>query len=204
MPVITISRQVGAAGRPVGRVLAERFGAETLDREIVAAVAARSGIPVEDAEGYDERLPSLWQRIAAALAASSPEISMPPLPSESIPGSALQDRLIALTRTVIQEAADRGNAVITGRGGVFIIGRRPDVLHVQLHASMEARLRYLLTRVEEIPLDTKPDEASLRELCESFDRARGDYIRRLYGKDWLDTRHYDLAVDVGRMGVEGT
>ena len=204
MPVITISRQFGALGKPIAVGVAERFGAEMLDRQIVAAVAERSGIPEDEAEGYDERLPTLWQRIATALATSAPEVAMPPLPAEVVPASAIHDRLAALTRAVIEEAAARGNAVIIGRGGVFIVGRRPDAVHVQLHASLEARVRYLIARLEEIPIDAKPDEASLRDLCESFDRARGNYVRRMFGKDWLDTRHYDLALDTGRLGVDAS
>ncbi|MGI8533732.1 MAG: AAA family ATPase [Candidatus Limnocylindrales bacterium] len=204
MPVITISRQFGAAGRAVGQELARRFGAEFLDREIVAAVAERSGIPESEAEGYDERLPSLWQRIASALATSAPEVAMPPLPSEVLPASAIHERLAAITRAVIEEAAARGNAVILGRGAAFIIGRQPDVLHAQLHATPVQRIRYLLARVEEIPLDAKPDEASLRHLCRSFDRSRASYIKRLFGVDWLDSTHYDLSLDVGRLGIQGT
>ncbi len=204
MPVITISRQFGALGKPIAVGVAERFGAEMLDRQIVAAVAERSGIPEDEAEGYDERLPTLWQRIATALATSAPEVAMPPLPAEVVPASAIHERLAVLTRAVIEEAAARGNAVIIGRGGVFIVGRRPDAVHVQLHASLEARVRYLIARLEEIPIDAKPDEASLRDLCVSFDRARGNYVRRMFGKDWLDTRHYDLALDTGRMGVDAS
>lgn len=204
MPIITISRQFGALGKPIGLALAERFGAEFVDRGIVAAVAARAGMPESEAEGYDERLPSLWQRIAAALATSAPEVSMPSLPSDVSLGSAIHERLPAITRAVIEEAAQSGNAVILGRGAAFILARRPDVLHVQLHAPLEARVRYLMTRVEEIPLDAKPDEASLRELCESFDRARSNYIRRLFGRDWLDATCYDLALDTGRFGLTGS
>lgn len=202
MPVITISRQFGAAGVPIGRALADRFGAEFLDRKIVALVAARSGIPEDEAEGYDERLPSLWQRIAAALATSSPDVAVPPLPYEQMPSAATHERLVAITRSVIEEAADRGNAVIVGRGAAFILGRgRPDVLNVQLHASMEARIRYLMTRVEEIPLDTRPDERSLEQLCRSIDAARAQYIRRTFRADWTDAANYDLSLDSGRLGV---
>ncbi len=204
MPIITISRQFGALGKPIGLALAERFEAEFVDRGIVAAVAERSGIPESEAEGYDERLPSLWQRIAAALATSAPEIAMPSLPSDVSLGSAIHERLPAITRAVIEEAAQSGNAVILGRGAAFILERRPDVLHVQLHASLEARVGYLLARVEEIPLDAKPDEASLRELCDSFDRARTNYIRRLFGRDWLDATCYDLSLDTGRFGLTGS
>ncbi|HEV8054353.1 MAG TPA: cytidylate kinase-like family protein [Candidatus Limnocylindrales bacterium] len=204
MPVITISRQFGTAGVPIARELAKRFGAEFLDREIVAAVAERSGIPEAEAEGYDERLPSLWQRLASALATSAPEVAMPPLPADVVPASAMHERLAAITRAVIEEAATRGNAIIVGRGGVFILGRRPDTLHVQLHASLDARVRYLLMRIEEVPVDTRPDEDSLRQLCRSIDSARQGYVRRLFEADWLHVSHYDLSIDSGRLGVEQT
>lgn len=202
MPIITISRQFGAAGRPVGQELARRFGAELLDREIVAAVAERAGIPHEEAEGYDEQLPSLWQRVAAALATFSPDPAMPPLPADLLPAEAVHERLAGLTRTIILEAAERGNAVILGRGGVFILGRRrPDALHVQLHGSLDERVRALVSRVEEVPPDTRPDEASLRELCRTMDARRAAYIRRLFGADWQDPAHYDLSIDAGRLDV---
>jgi cytidylate kinase len=203
MPVITISRQFGAAGVPIGRRLAERFGAELLDRQIVAQVALRAGIPEADIESYDERLPSLWQRVTTALASSSPEPLMIDMPYiEQLPAASMQDRLAAITRAVIEEAAQRGNAVIIGRGGAYILRGHPDVLHVQLHAALETRVRHLLSRVEELPPDARPEEKSLQDLCRSIDAARGEYLKRLFNVDWLDVRNYDLAIDIGRVGVE--
>jgi cytidylate kinase len=116
----------------------------------------------------------------------------------------VHDKLVAITRGVIEEAAERGNAVIVGRGAAFILGRRPGTLHVQLHASLDARVRWLLARVEEIPDEARPEEKSLRELCQSIDSERAEYVRRLFGKEWLDARHYDLAIDSGRIGVART
>ncbi|HEY7024302.1 MAG TPA: cytidylate kinase-like family protein [Candidatus Limnocylindrales bacterium] len=203
MPVITISRQFGAAGIAVGNLLADRLDAELLDKAIIAQVAVRSGIPESEIESYDERMPSFWQRVTSALASSSPEPILVDLPYlEQVPSGTMQERLAAVTRAVIEEAAERGNAVIIGRGAAWILGKRPDVLNVQLHASIEARVRYLMARVEEIPPDARPEEKSLRELCQSVDAARGEYVRRLYGVDWLDARSYDLAVDVGRLGID--
>ena len=205
MPVITISRQFGAAGVPVGRALSERLGLEFLDRGIVAQVAVRSGISEHELEMYDERLPSIWQRVAAALTASSPEVAMPSAAyTEQISQLGTHDRLVAITRSVIEEAADRGNVVIVGRGAAFVLAKRPGTLHVQLHASLDARIRYLVSRVEEIPGEHLPDEKSLRELCASVDAARANYIRSLFNADWLDTRNYDLSIDTGRLGVDKT
>jgi cytidylate kinase len=205
MPVITISRQFGAAGIAVGNLLAQHLDAELLDKAIIARVAVRLGIPEAEIESYDERMPSFWQRVTNALASSSPEPMLVDVPYlEQVPTGTMQERLATVTRAVIEEAAERGNAVIIGRGAAWILGKRPGVLNVQLHASMDARIRYLLARVEEIPVDARPEEKSLRDLCQSVDAARGEYVKRLYGVDWLDARSYDIAVDVGRLGVDGT
>lgn len=205
MAVITISRQFGAAGVPVGRALAERLGAEFLDRAIVARVAVRSGIPENELETYDERLPSFFQRVASALASGSPEIAMPVSPyAEQLSHMSTHDRLVAVTRSVIEEAAERGNAVIVGRGAAFILGPQEGTLHVQLHASLDARVRYLMSRVEDLPTETPLDERSVRDLCVSIDAARAGYIRGIFNADWLDSRHYDLSIDTGRLGVDGT
>lgn len=202
MPVVTISRQFGAAGVPIGRALAERFGAEFLDRAIVAQAALRAGIPEKELESYDERLPDMWQRVASALAAApEPALHGLPLPTSLAPMS-VHERLVEVTRSVIEEAADRGNAVILGRGGAFILANRPNVFHVQLHASLDARVRYLLARVEDIPEEARPEEDALRELCESIDAARAAYINEVFGADWRDVTHYDLALDTGDLGVE--
>ncbi len=206
MPVVTISRQFGAAGVPVARALAERLNLEFLDRKLVSQVALRSGIPEDELETYDERLPSFLQRLGSALAASSTEVALPAMPySEQVPPLSTHDRLVAITRTVIEEAAARGNVVIVGRGAAFILGKRPGTLHVQLHADIEARVRFLMSRVEEVPrvraAGQQLDERAMRDLCRSVDAARSEYIRRLYGEDWLDARNYDISLDIGRLGV---
>lgn len=205
VPVVTISRQFGAAGVPVARMLAERLDLEFLDRAIVAQVAVRSGIPETELEMYDERLPTFWQRVAAALTTSSPETAIPSIEyAEQMSHLTTHDRLVAITRSVIEEAAERGNVVIVGRGAAFVLGRKPGTLHVQLHASIDARIRYLMSRVEEIPGEEIPDEKSLRALCASVDATRANYIRNLFNADWLDARYYDLSIDTGRLGVDNS
>jgi cytidylate kinase len=202
MPVVTISRQFGAAGAPIGRQLAERFGAELLDRAIVAQAALRAGIPERELESYDERLPTVWQRMASALAAA-PEPAMTGVTySAALAPMSVHERLVEITRTVIEEAAATGNAVILGRGGAFILADHPNAFHVQLHASLGARVRYLMARVEDTPQEAQLDEKALRELCATIDAARAEYISDVFGAEWRDVTHYDLALDTGHLGVD--
>src|SRR4051812_24928933 len=222
MPVITISRQFGALGLPVGRRLAEKFDAEFLDRAIVAQVAVRSGIPESRLETYDERLPSIWQRLASALGSGAPEIGAPPAVEDEPPAISIHERLVRLTRAVVEEAAAGGNAVIVGRGGAFILARESGVLNVALVASLDDRVRYLLSRVDDgpdaehsgergsrilckcidaAPAEPEPDDRALPRLCKSIAAARAEYIRGTFGADWMDARNSDLVIDTGRLGV---
>ena len=43
MPVATIAGETGSAGPAVGRRLAERLGADLVDRSLIALLAARTG-----------------------------------------------------------------------------------------------------------------------------------------------------------------
>jgi cytidylate kinase len=203
MPLITLSRQYGSGGGAVGRALAQRLQADYLDRELVARVAARSGVPEEEAAGYDERLPGLWQRLAAAFTATAQDGIVAAPSVEVTNTSAVGERLAAITRMVIEEAAASGHAVIAGRGAGFILHDRSDVLRVQLHASLDDRVRYLRALVEDLPPEVRADagEAALKALCTSVDRARAAYLRRNFGVDWMDLRHYDLSLDAGRLGL---
>ena len=204
MPVVTISRRFAAVPAAAWTELADRLGAELLDRRIVALVAERAGIPEAEAEGYDERVPDAWQRIAAALAAGSPDPALPAFPAALLPDAGVHDRMARLTRTVIEEAAARGNVVIVGRGAACILGRRPGTLHVALHAPIAHRVRLLHDRVEEIPPDVRPDDASLADLCREMDRRRGDYVRRHFGVEWGDPSLYDLAIETSRLPLDAT
>jgi cytidylate kinase len=204
VPVVTISRTFGAGGAPVGRELAHRLGAEFLDRNIVAMAAQRAGISEEEARGYDERMSGVWQRVANVLVTSGSEFDLPVVPeSQDVPGLGTEERLARLTRAIIEEAAATGNAVIVGRGGAFILQRNADVLHVQLHAPLDVRIRNLATRVEEIPENARPDEASLRDLCRTMDARRAEYIRRWFRADWLAIENYDLSIDTEQIGFAG-
>ena len=201
MPVITLSRQFGAGGAAVGRLLARRFDAEYLDREVVFEAARRAGIPAALADELDERAPSWLTRLGMALTAAYPEVIVPDAAGEAaVPG--YEERLAAFTREVIEEAAERGNAVIVGRGGAFILRERPGVLHVQLEASLDARVRYCRMQAEELGGRELPDDQALARLCTNLDRARGAYVRRYFGVEWRDPSHYHLVVDTGRLGLE--
>ena len=111
MPVITISRMYGSGGSEVAERIAGALGWSLFDNAMVDAVAERSGLSVAEVSAQDERVPSMVERLASALSLGSPEV-MPPVPSG--PMETTEERIVAVTRRVIEEAVQTGPAVFVG------------------------------------------------------------------------------------------
>jgi hypothetical protein len=60
--VITISRQYGAGGSEVARLIAARLGWSVVDNEIIDRVAERAGLSPVDVARQEERAPSFIER----------------------------------------------------------------------------------------------------------------------------------------------
>src|SRR5216117_2084099 len=127
MPVITISRMFGSNGSEVAERVAETLGWSLFDNAMIDAIADRSGLSRAEVTAQDERVPSMVERLAAALSLGSPEI-MPPVPSG--PMETTEERIVAVTKRVIEEAMQIGPAVFVGRGAQCLLADRSDTLHV--------------------------------------------------------------------------
>jgi cytidylate kinase len=204
VPVITIGRQVGAGGATVGQMLAERLKADLLNSQIIDEVARRLQLPKEEVEAEDEQPGSLLARLLVALGSASTEPLIPAEaatawnPPNAAPTFDTHKAVLQITQHVIQEAARGGNVVIVGRGGAYILRDDPEALHVFLRAADNVRLRAIMDRYR----ITSEDEA--RKRLKQTDENWTAYIRQVYGHDRIHPAHYDMVLDTGRLGYEGT
>src|SRR5437868_1757731 len=110
MPVVTITRQFGSGGSEVAERVARALNWPLLDSAIVEAVANRLGTTVGAVEAREERVASLSQRIADVLAFGSPEALPIAADVPDLPPS--EERVLDMTRRVIDEAVARGPAIL--------------------------------------------------------------------------------------------
>lgn len=177
--VVTISREFGAQGEQLARLVAERLGWTCWDQELVHAVAVNTQAPERLLESLDEHRRTAIDRMA--------EVWRPA--TEPSDASYLRE----LVR-VVHAVAAQGRAVIVGRGGQFILGSN-EALHVRVVAPREYRLRGLALR-------RGWSEAQARAELEQADADRKDFLRASYGKDPADPTCYDLVVNVAHMPLE--
>lgn len=182
----------GSGGSIVAARVAHELGWPLLDNALVEAVAQRLGVTVHEVAAREERVPSLVERIASALALGSPE-SMPLL-IETQP-RLTPEQLLDMTRRVVEEQVAQGPAVIVGRGAQLMLATREDGLHVLCYAPHESLVERVSQRMR---LDA--DEAS--SLVRETNNNRIDYVRRHWDRHWLSLDNYHLCVNTAAFGLD--
>ena len=193
MPFITISRMYGSGGSEVAERVAQTLGWQLFDNAMIDAVAERSGLTRAEVSEQDERVPSMVERLASALSLGSPEI-MPPVPTGPI--ETTEERIVAVTRRVIEEAVQTGPAVFVGRGAQCLLAERDDALHVFCYAPRGALRQYVM---DKYGLSTEDAEHEVADM----NRQREQYVKRHWNRKWLAHENYHLCVNTAWLGIEG-
>ena len=188
MPGVTISAGYGAGGSVIAPQVARLLGFPLLDRAISSRVAEQLRVSVAEAEGGTIRR-SLSNRFIGALAplaAGLLAMGTDAAPNELTPGEdadLFRDRAEAVMRAALQDGA-----VILGRAGGAAFRAEPGVLRVRLFGPAYARIAQA-ARIEDV------DEPTARRRLPEVDKARAQYVRRLYRADIDDPDLYHLHID---------
>lgn len=188
--MITISREYGAGGSTVARMVAERLGWRLVDNEIVEEIARRAGLSVAEAQDKVERGPTFVERVARALATSTPEALAP---ASVQPPEAEDARIMRITEQVLSDEAGN-HAVLVGRAAVSVIGRREGAIHVKLVGTLDYRRQVIADR---LGVSIEAAERRIRDV----DAHRAEYHRRWYHRDWTDPRLYHVVINTGWVGL---
>lgn len=193
MSLITISRMYGSGGSEIAARVAAALDWDLFDNALVEEVAQRLGVPVAEVEAREERVPTLAQRLGAALALGAPE-TLPGPGAATLPPS--EERLVEVTTHLIREIVQRGHAVLVGHGAQAVLAEREDVLHVYCCAPRQALAGRVATR-----LGLSPKEAEHR--VDEINRQREQYVRRYYDRSWSSPASYHLCLNTEWLGIDG-
>ncbi len=193
MAIVTVSRQYGSGGSDVAARIATDLGWRLLDNALIDSVAEKLGTTVEEVEAREERVPSLVQRLADAMALGSPEM-LTPIADASLPPS--DEALLDVTRRVIAEAIASGPVVLVGRGAQSMLAERSDTLHVFCYAPKPALVARAMRRLN-------VGAAAAQKAVEETNRQREQFVRRNWNRSWSAHENYHLCVNTEWLGIEG-
>lgn len=193
MAVITIRGPLGSGAPEVGKQIAVLLGADYVDRELIAEVAAKLHRQ-EDEVREKEKFPNtLFGRIAKALGdalAYSAALDAAYLSLTEMP---LNDtRYFESLKSVVEHLAQSQLIVIRGRGSQFILKDHPSAIHILVVAPLDVRVKRVM---ESLNLDL---EAAKKEI-ERFDNSIRTFAKRYFQADLDDPTDYDLVLNTGRV-----
>jgi Cytidylate kinase-like family len=185
--LVCISRDTGAEGETVGRLVADRLGLRYVDEEVITRAAERGGVDEDQLEDAERRKSGI-RRVVELLTDAGTATAVPGVEPASVRAER-ESRHRTLIRGVIEEIADEGNAVIVAHAASIALAGRPGMLRVLVTGSPEVRAARL---------DSEDAERLVRE----GDAARAAYLKSFYSIDSELPTHYDLVVNTDVLAPE--
>ena len=189
--VITIGRQFGSGGRKVGKLLAEKLDIPYYDKELLAEAAKGSGICQEIFENHDEKpTRSLLFSLVTGM-------QMHGDPGSMYMDMPLNHKIFLAQFDAIRRIASEGPCVIVGRCADYVLRDKPNAVSVFVKADIHQRVERAVSLYG-------VDPAKAEETVRKADKQRASYYNYYATATWGDVNNYDLCVDTGKLGIEGT
>lgn len=184
-PFVTISRQTGAGGITVGKLLVDYLREHdknapcpwtVFDKNMVDYVLEEHKLPKEFGKYMTEAKVSETRDIMETLFELHPPTFA----------------LVRDTSETILHLAQLGHTVIVGRGGNIVTKKLEGGLRVRLIAPPEKRIEHVRSYYE-------MSEKDAAELIKNEMKGRKDYLKQNFGKNIDDAELYDLVINTERI-----
>ncbi|MEJ2095867.1 MAG: cytidylate kinase-like family protein [Deltaproteobacteria bacterium] len=191
MAVITISRQFGAGGKTLGKMIADQLGYVFAASDIIQEIAREANVSEQWVEAFEKEAGTKLSRVISSM------ISQRWIDRILKDERGYLDEKIYLDYLVliIAKMADEGNAVILGRGSQYILNDHPDAFHVLLIDELENRIDFMVKHYD-------MNEKQAARIVFAEDKRRLNLYSKLGKKDYDNPSLYHLVVNMSRFSLE--
>jgi len=191
MAVITISRQFGAGGKTLGKMVADEFGYTFADSEIIKSVAEMANVSTNFVETVEKEAGGKFSRFISKMV-SKPLVERV-LKDER--GYIDEEIYLDYLVLIIAQMGDDGNVVILGRGSQYILNDLPDAYHVLLIDEFENRVQFMKKYY-----DLSKSRAT--QAVRGEDKRRKNLYQKLGKTDYDNSSLYHLVLNMNKVNLE--
>ena len=191
--IITVGRQFGSGGREIGKMVADKYGIKYYDKELLSRAAKESGFCEEMIQNHDERPTNsfLYNLVMDTYSFGYNASSFVDMP--------ISHKVFLAQFDTIKKIAEEGPCVIVGRCADYALSDFDNVLNLFIHADEEFKIKRIKERFADVTTDEKA-----REMMNKKDKQRQSYYNYYSSKKWGRADSYDLCINSGILGIEGT
>ena len=188
--IITISREFGSGGREIGKKLAEQFGIDFYDKELLEIASKESGITQELFVKHDETYTNsfLYSLVMGSYPITPDGRINPELP--------LNQKIFLAQFDTIRSLAEKGPCVIVGRCADYVLRNRENVVNFFITANMAHKRRRILERYD-------IEKSKVEDFIRKTDKRRANYYNYYTDMKWGEARNYDLCINSSKTGIDG-
>ena len=184
--IVTISRELGAGGRVVGRLLAERLRINYFDYAVIEALTNQYDEDTDIVEKVNkEKNNSWWSGIRDLIKTNIGK------KEQSETSVALSDK----QQEILNRIARNESCIVAGQSAFYIFRDYPNHINIFICASDESRISKLMTR-EGITREEAID------IINRVSMERDMYVVENTGMPRHDTRNYDLVINMDNISEE--
>ena len=191
MAVITISRQFGAGGKTLGKMVADKLGYTFADDDIIMMVAEAANVSPHWVESIEREAGGKMQRIISSMVSKRLVDRILKDERGYIDEKLYLDYLVV----IIAQVAEEGDVVILGRGSQYILRDHPDAYHILLIDEFENRVKFMMEHY-----DLQRNKAL--QIVRNEDSRRMNLYRKLGKTDYDQAPLYDLVLNMSRMNLQ--
>ncbi len=188
--IINIGRQLGSGGHDIGHLLADRFSARYLDRELLNLAARESGLSERFLEQNDESK-NFFRTFLHMPGGLAPTMGIATRPGFS------QDSFFQLQSDAIRHAAKEGPCVFVGRCADYVLRDIPTCVNIFISAPLPFR-------IDRVARKHGCTEEEAQHIIEKGENRRAAYYNYYTGKQWGHSSSYHLCIDSSILGIQDT
>lgn len=183
--IITISREFGSGGREIGKRLSDELGYAYYDREIIDLIAKETGMSEEYLTNISEKgmYPYAFHFAKSFTTYSKLQNN--------------QTDILVAEAKVLKQIAERGNAIIVGRGANVIL-KDFNPMNIFVYADMESKINRCKMKRE----DEKLSDKELENKIIQVDKNRKKYHEIISYIKWGDKENYHLCINTSKLEIK--
>ena len=191
MAVITISRQFGAGGITLGKMVSEKFGYTFADTEIIKMVAEMANVSTHFVETIEKEAGGKISKVISRLISKSLIDKVLKDERGYIDEEIYLDYLVL----IISKMADEGEIVILGRGSQYILNDHPDAYHILLIDEYENRVKFMQAHYD-------LSKSRAEQVVRREDKRRLNLYRKLHKTDYDSPGLYHLVLNMSKVSLD--
>lgn len=187
---VTIEREYGSGGTEIARLLSEKTGVPCYGKEILEAVSKVRNISAEEIEKYEENVSNSFLYSIYLMAQSNNMGSSDLLTREG--------HIFITEQEEIRKMARNGRSIFLGHCASEALRTMDHVVRVFIRCSNED------VKKARIMKDYGISEAMVESTRKRYDKKRANYYNANTGRKWEDWKNYDIVIDSGVLGIDGS